>query len=40
MLDTRYGPDFSDSRDTMIIFADCRDPIFNSRGPNRVSTTP
>jgi len=29
------GPDFSDSRDPMIIFADSRDPIFNSRDPNR-----
>jgi len=30
------GPDFSDSRDPMIIFAALRDPIFNSRDPNRV----
>jgi len=26
-----YGPDFSDSRDPMIIFADSRDLFFNSR---------
>jgi len=48
MLGTRYGPDFSDSRDPifsdsrepMIIFADSRDPIFNSRDPNLVPKTP
>jgi len=42
------GPDFSDSRDTlfsdfrdpMIIFSDTRDPIWNSRDPNRVPKTP
>jgi len=42
------GPDFSyyrdpiffDSRDTMMIFSDCRDLIFNSRDPNRVPKTP
>jgi len=40
------GPDFfdsresSDSRDPMIIFSDSRDPIFNSRDPNRVPKTP
>jgi len=33
------GPDFSDSRDPMIIFYDSRDPIFNSMDPNRVSKT-
>jgi len=35
-----YGPDFSDSRDPMIIFSDARDPIFNSRDPHRVPKTP
>jgi len=30
------GPDFSDSRDPMIIFSDSMDPIINSRDPNRV----
>jgi len=34
------GPDFSDSGDPMIIFADSRDPIFNYRNPNRVPKTP
>jgi len=34
------GPDFSDSRESMIIFSDFRDPIFNSRDPNRVPKTP
>ena len=34
------GPDVSDSRDPMIIFADYRDPIFNSRDLNRVPKTP
>jgi len=42
------GPDFSDSTDPilsdfgdpMIIFSDYRDPIFNSRDPNRVPKTP
>jgi len=33
-------PIFFDSRDPMMIFSDCRDPIFNSRDPNRVSETP
>jgi len=33
------GPDFSNSRDTMIIFSDSRDPIFNSRDSNRVPKT-
>jgi len=27
MLGTWYGPDFSDSRDPMIIFSDSKDPI-------------
>jgi len=31
-----YGPDFSDSRDPLVIFSDSRDPIFNSMDPNRV----
>jgi len=43
-----YGPDFfdsrdpifSESRDPMIILSDSRDPIFNSRDPNRVPKTP
>jgi len=43
-----FGPNFSNSRDPsfsdfsdpMIIFADSRDPIFNSRDPNRVPKTP
>jgi len=30
------GPHFSDSRNPMMIFADSRDPVFNSRDPNRV----
>jgi len=30
------GPIFSDTRDLMVIFSDSRDPIFNSRDPNRV----
>jgi len=34
------GPDFSDSRDPMIIFSVSRDPIFNSRDPNRIPKTP
>jgi len=34
------GPDFSDSRDLMIIFSDSEDPIFNSRDPNWVLKTP
>jgi len=34
------GPDFSDSRDPMIIFSDSRDPIFNSSDPNRVPKMP
>jgi len=34
------GPDFSDSRDPMIIFSDSRDPILNSRDPNRVPKSP
>jgi len=33
-------PIFSDSRDPMIIFSVSRDPIFNSRDPNRVPKTP
>jgi len=33
------GPDLSDSRDLMIIFSDSRNPIFNSRVPNRVPKT-
>jgi len=33
-------PIFSDSRNTMIIFADSRDPIFNSRDPKRGPKTP
>jgi len=33
-------PFFSDSRDSMIIFSDSRDAIFNSRDPNRVPETP
>jgi len=28
------GPDFSDSRNLMIIFCDFSDPIFNSMDPN------
>jgi len=31
---------FSDSRDLMMILSDDRDPIFNSRDPNRVPETP
>jgi len=34
------GPDFSDFRDTMIIFYDSRDTIFNSRDLNRVPKRP
>jgi len=34
------GPIFFDSRDPMMIFSDFRDPIFNSRAPNRVPKTP
>jgi len=33
-------PIFFDSRDPMKIFSDSRDPIFNSRDPNRVPETP
>ena len=33
-------PIFFDSRGPMIIFSDFRDPIFNSRDPNRVPKTP
>jgi len=33
-------PIFSESRDPMIIFSDFRDPIFNSKDPNRVTKTP
>jgi len=33
-------PIFSDSRYLMIIFSDSRNPIFNSRDPNRVPETP
>jgi len=44
----RQRPDFSDSRDLifsdfrdpMTIFADSRNPIFNSRDPNQVPKTP
>jgi len=36
MLGTRYGLDFSDSRDPMLIFADSRNLIFNTRDPIRV----
>ena len=32
-------PIFSDCRDPMIIFFDSRDPIGNSRDPNRVPKT-
>ena len=34
------GARFSDSRGPMIIFADSRDTIFNSRDPNRDPKTP
>ena len=34
------GPDFSYSRDPMLIFSDSRDLIFNSRNKNRVPKTP
>jgi len=34
------GPDSFDSRDPMIIFADSRDPIFDSRDPNWLPKTP
>jgi len=43
MLGTQYGPvgtRFSDSRNPMKIFSDSRDPIFNSRDPNRAPKTP
>jgi len=40
MLNAWYEPNFSDSRDPMIIFSDPRDPIFNSRDPNWVPKTP
>jgi len=33
------GPDFSDSRDPIVIFSDSRDPISKSRDPNRVPKT-
>jgi len=33
-------PILSDFRDPMIIFFGSRDPIFNSRNPNRVPKTP
>jgi len=33
-------PIFSDFRDPMIIFSDSRDPIWNSRDPNRVPKMP
>ena len=39
MLGTRYGPDFSDTRDLMIIFSDSRDPIFNSNTLKKLCTT-
>ena len=39
MLGTWYGPDFSNSRNPVMIFSDSRDPIFNSRDPNRVPKT-
>jgi len=32
-------PIFSDSVDRMTIFSESRDPIFNSRDPNRVPKT-
>jgi len=32
-------PIFFDSRDPMMIFSDCRDPVFNSRDPNQVPKT-
>jgi len=31
---------FSDFRDPLIVFFNSRDPIFNSRDPNRVTKTP
>ena len=34
------GPGFSDFKDPMIIFSDSRDPIFNSRDPNRIPKAP
>jgi len=40
MLGTWYGPDFSDSRDPMIIFSDSKDPIFNSKELNQIPETP
>jgi len=33
-------PIFSESNDPMIICSDSRDPIFNSKKPNRVAKTP
>jgi len=39
-LSDSRDPIVSDSRDPMIIFADSRDPIFNSRDPNLVPKTP
>jgi len=36
----QHGPDFSDSRDPLIIFSDSRDPILNPMDPNRVPKTP
>jgi len=36
-----YGdPIFFDYRDPIMIFSYCRDPIFNSRDPNRVPKAP
>jgi len=45
VLGTRYGPvscrdPIVYDRDPMIIFSDSRDPIFNSRDPNRVPEIP
>jgi len=34
------GPIVFDSRDAVMVFSDCRDPIFNSTDPNRVPKTP
>jgi len=33
-------PIFFDSSDPVMIFIECRDPIFNYRNPNRVPKTP
>jgi len=37
---TCEDPIFSDPRYPMVIFSDLRDPILNSRDPNRVPKTP